>query len=80
MTKVALTTCNHKNGHGRRESDLAVGLTRWLVDLDALEADAKQEIINGKQKLSRLSARLADLERKLASFDSGTKAEEGMTR
>ena len=58
MAQLAFDLPKHKNGnasHGRRERDL----TRRIADL---EADAKQEIIDGKQRLSRLSARLASFE------------------
>ena len=43
------------------------------AEIAALEAEAEQAIIEGKQRLSRLSARLADLKRRLARFQPNTK-------
>ena len=92
MPKLALTLHNDKNGHGRRESDLALARqgARFAdsaarhaamrdteenleTEIAALEADAKQEIVDGRERLSRLSARLADLKRRLAKFEPSTK-------
>jgi hypothetical protein len=43
------------------------------TEIAALEADAKKEIVDGRERLSRLSARLADLKRRLAKFEPSTK-------
>jgi hypothetical protein len=59
--QLALPLPNHKNGHARRERDLAADLKDWLSDLDAAEA------------LRREQLRLADLKRRLAKFEPSTK-------
>ena len=35
---------NHKNGHGRRDRDLAADLTHWIADLDAAEALRREQL------------------------------------
>jgi hypothetical protein len=96
MRQLTLSNRNHKNGNGRRESDLAradnaaraaaeVTATRDTeenleAEIAALEGDAKQENIDFKHRLSRLSARLADLKSRLASFEPSTNPEERVTR
>jgi hypothetical protein len=42
--QLALPLPNHKNGHGRRERDLAADLKGWLGDLDAAEALRREQL------------------------------------
>jgi hypothetical protein len=44
MTQLALDIPEHKNGHGRRERDLASDLKHWLADLDAAEALRREQL------------------------------------
>ena len=59
--RIALPLPNHKNGHGRRECDLAADLKGWLADLDAARA------------LRREQLRLLNLKRRLPKFEPSTK-------
>jgi hypothetical protein len=43
------------------------------VEIAALAADAQRTIIEGKHRLSGLSARLADLKHRLAKFEPSTR-------
>ena len=43
------------------------------AEIVTLESDAEQAIIEGEQRLSQLSARLADLKRRLTRFEPSTK-------
>jgi hypothetical protein len=44
MSQYTLPLSNHKNGHGRRERDLAADLKDWLGDLDAAEALRRDQL------------------------------------
>ena len=41
--QYTLPLSNHKNGHGRRDRDLAADLTHWIADLDAAEALRREQ-------------------------------------
>jgi len=44
MAQLALDLPKHKNGHTRRERDLAADLKDWLGDLDAAEALRREQL------------------------------------
>lgn len=44
MTQYTLPLSNHKNGHGRRERDLAADVKDWLGELDAAEALCREQL------------------------------------
>ena len=46
------------------------------AEIATLEFDAEQAIIEGEQRLSQLSARLADLKRRLTRFEPSNKHKE----
>ena len=51
-----------------------------VAEITAVEAAVEQAIIEGKQKLKRLSARLADLKHRLARFEPSSRQQKETSR
>jgi hypothetical protein len=77
--QIALPLPNHKNVHGRRESDLAADLKGWLGDLDAADtlrrvqlhqiAELRAQVYRHAEALLRATRQLMQL----TKIEPGTK-------